>query len=145
MIFLNVHRNWTLSTKFLTVSLSRPITSGTLTIYWRRCGNTWDSSECESIMLVISKSCSSRVLLLAEFDNKTLYLLLPCASRAFSVFLMSHFMILLNYPFVEFSATWQKSYFLIKLNQKICNVTVSFIIIMYNISLMHNVTISQYN
>lgn len=91
MIFLNVHRNWTLSTKSLTVSLSRPITSGTLTIYWRRCGNTWDSSECESIMLVISKSCSSRVLVLAEFDNKTLYLLLPCASRAFSVFLMSFY------------------------------------------------------
>lgn len=89
MIFLFVHRNWTLSTKSLTVSLSRPITSGTLMIYWRRCGNTWDSSECESIMLGISKSCSSRVLVLAEFDNKTLYLLLPCASRAFSVFLMS--------------------------------------------------------
>lgn len=91
MIFLFVHRNWTLSTKSLTVSLSRPITSGTLTIYWRRCGNTWDSSECESIMLVISKSCSSRVLVLAEFDNKTLHSLLPCASRAFSVFLMSFY------------------------------------------------------
>lgn len=91
MIFLNVHRNWTLSTKSLTVSLSRPITSGTLTIYWRRCGNILDLSECESIMLMISKSCSSRVLVLAEFDNKTLYLLLPCASRAFSVFLMSFY------------------------------------------------------
>lgn len=91
MIFLFVHRNWTLSTKSLTVCLSQPITSGTLTIYWRRCGNILDSSECESIMLVISKSCSSRVFVLAEFDNKTLYLLLPCASRAFSVFLMSFY------------------------------------------------------
>lgn len=66
------------------------------------------------------------------------------ALQELSVYSWCHFMILLNHPFVEFSATWQKSYFPIKLNWKICNVTVSFIIIMYNISLIHNVTISQY-
>lgn len=54
MIFFNVYRNWILFIKFFIVFLFRFIISGILTIYWRRCGNIWDSLECEFIMFVIS-------------------------------------------------------------------------------------------
>lgn len=88
MIFFFVYRNWILFIKFFIVCLFRFIISGILTIYWRRCGNIWDSLECEFIMFGISKFCFFRVLVFIEFDNKILYLFLFCVLRVFSVFLM---------------------------------------------------------
>lgn len=88
MIFFYVYRNWILFIKFFIVFLFRFIISGILTIYWRRCGNIWDSLECEFIMFVISKFCFFRVLVFIEFDNKILYLFLFCVLRVFNVFLM---------------------------------------------------------
>lgn len=88
MIFFYVYRNWILFIKFFIVFLFRFIISGILTIYWRRCGNIWDSLECEFIMFMISKFCFFRVLVFVEFDNKILYLFFKIFFRVIVYFVI---------------------------------------------------------